>query len=223
VPDSPRRSIVDSSVVGAQRFTIHFWTRQAPDLRLTRQQTVKMGILRSLGIQAVVLIMYLILARRGRIEPKQHALNFGIWFIMSCGGRILGALGPGLVNIFGILFFVVMARLYWLFFERSRNTSIRNPDETCSLGVFMGSGKSMSTCRFQGIGLMHCIGGHTAEMKALVTTLDFNRYTPRTYVYCHGDEMSLRTITEIEATQPTASSSHLSVSLVSVATVEGDT
>jgi beta-1,4-N-acetylglucosaminyltransferase len=42
------------------------------------------------------------------------------------------------------------------------------------------------------------IGGHTAEMKALVSSLDFERYTPRTYVYCHGDEMSLRIISELE-------------------------
>lgn len=223
MPDSPHRSIVDSWVVFVQHLTLHSWTPQARDPRLTGYQTIKMGISRSLGIQAVFLIMYLILARRGRIEPKQHALNFGIWFMMSCGGRILGALGPGLVNIFGILFFVVMARLYWLFSERSRNTSVRNPDETCSLGVFMGSGKSMSTCRFQGIGSLHCIGGHTAEMKALMTTLDFNRYTPRTYVCCHGDEMSLRTITDIEATEPTAFSSDSPVSLVSVATSEGGT
>ena len=43
------------------------------------------------------------------------------------------------------------------------------------------------------------IGGHTAEMKALVSSLDFERYTPRTYVYCHGDEMSVRIISELEA------------------------
>jgi beta-1,4-N-acetylglucosaminyltransferase len=42
------------------------------------------------------------------------------------------------------------------------------------------------------------LGGHTAEMKALVSSLDFERYTPRTYVYCHGDEMSLRVISELE-------------------------
>jgi beta-1,4-N-acetylglucosaminyltransferase len=41
-------------------------------------------------------------------------------------------------------------------------------------------------------------GGHTAEMKSLVSSLNFERYTPRTYVYCHGDEMSVRVITELE-------------------------
>jgi len=43
------------------------------------------------------------------------------------------------------------------------------------------------------------IGGHTAEMKALISSLDFERYTPRIYVYCHGDEMSLRIISELES------------------------
>ena len=43
------------------------------------------------------------------------------------------------------------------------------------------------------------IGGHTAEMKALISSLNFERYTPRTYVYCHGDEMSLRIISELES------------------------
>ena len=43
------------------------------------------------------------------------------------------------------------------------------------------------------------IGGHTAEMKALVSSLDFQRYTPRTYVYCYGDEMSVRIISELES------------------------
>jgi beta-1,4-N-acetylglucosaminyltransferase len=42
-------------------------------------------------------------------------------------------------------------------------------------------------------------GGHTAEMKTLLSSLDFQRYSPRNYVHCHGDEMSLRVINEIEA------------------------
>jgi beta-1,4-N-acetylglucosaminyltransferase len=48
------------------------------------------------------------------------------------------------------------------------------------------------------IGEANEIGGHTAEMKALISSLDFERYTPRTYVYCHGDEMSLRIVSELE-------------------------
>jgi len=60
------------------------------------------------------------------------------------------------------------------------------------------------------------IGGHTAEMKALVSSLDFERYTPRTYVYCYGDEMSSRIISELEASSdPSVCCSLVGRSLVS--------
>ncbi|TYJ56594.1 hypothetical protein B9479_002686 [Cryptococcus floricola] len=41
--------------------------------------------------------------------------------------------------------------------------------------------------------------GHTSEMKALLSSLDFERYQPRTYIYCHGDNMSLNAVAEIES------------------------
>jgi beta-1,4-N-acetylglucosaminyltransferase len=41
-------------------------------------------------------------------------------------------------------------------------------------------------------------GGHTSEMRTLLSTLDFEKYTPRVYVLCHGDEMSLRAVGAIE-------------------------
>ncbi|BEJ17399.1 hypothetical protein CspHIS471_0608000 [Cutaneotrichosporon sp. HIS471] len=56
----------------------------------------------------------------------------------------------------------------------------RKLGERVSLGVFMGS------------------GGHTAEMRQLLKSVDRRRYSPRVYVYCHGDEMSLRAVAEIE-------------------------
>ncbi|ORY28166.1 oligosaccharide biosynthesis protein Alg14 like-domain-containing protein [Naematelia encephala] len=59
----------------------------------------------------------------------------------------------------------------------------RKENETCSLGVFLGS------------------GGHTAEMIALISTLDMTRYTPRTYVHCRGDDMSLRLVSAFESRQ----------------------
>ncbi|ODO11483.1 hypothetical protein I350_00263 [Cryptococcus amylolentus CBS 6273] len=36
-------------------------------------------------------------------------------------------------------------------------------------------------------------------MKALLSSLDFERYQPRTYIYCHGDNMSLNAVAEIES------------------------
>ncbi|CAK9784932.1 Alg14-domain-containing protein [Cutaneotrichosporon oleaginosum] len=56
----------------------------------------------------------------------------------------------------------------------------RKLGERVSLGVFLGS------------------GGHTAEMRALMQGVDRRRYSPRVYVYCHGDEMSLRAVADIE-------------------------
>ncbi|KAL1408979.1 UDP-N-acetylglucosamine transferase subunit [Vanrija albida] len=48
------------------------------------------------------------------------------------------------------------------------------------LGVFLGS------------------GGHTGEMRALLSALDAAHYTPRVYVYGAGDGMSLRAVAEVE-------------------------
>lgn len=112
------------------------------NLQIYPENITKMVNTQSLGIQVVILIMYLIIARRGQIGPKQHALNFGVWLAMSFGTRILEAIDMRLVNVFGVVFMGVMARLYWLFGDRSRNTTVRSQDETCSLGVFMGSGLS---------------------------------------------------------------------------------
>ena len=107
------------------------------------QYCSRMVTLQGAGIQAVILVMYLILARRGQIGPKQHALNFGVWLMMSFGTRILAMVDIRLVNLLGLAFMGTMARMYWLYFERSRNTTLREGNETCSLGVFMGSGRSL--------------------------------------------------------------------------------
>lgn len=56
----------------------------------------------------------------------------------------------------------------------------RDPRPTRSLAVFLGS------------------GGHTAEMRALLKSVDKHKFTRRTYVYCLGDELSLRVVAEVE-------------------------
>ncbi|OCF39095.1 UDP-N-acetylglucosamine transferase subunit ALG14 [Kwoniella heveanensis CBS 569] len=43
-------------------------------------------------------------------------------------------------------------------------------------------------------------------MRTLLSTLPFERYTPRTYVYCHGDEMSLKAIALLESEKGTLTS-----------------
>ncbi|WRT70409.1 uncharacterized protein IL334_007407 [Kwoniella shivajii] len=92
-----------------------------------------------------------------------------------------------LVTIFcGIATSVIFLalRIYTILPSRSKSghRSVKqNPNSTCSIAVFLGS------------------GGHTSEMRSLVSTLPFERYQPRTYIYCHGDEMSLRSISNLES------------------------
>nr|XP_031858953.1 uncharacterized protein CI109_005621 [Kwoniella shandongensis]KAA5526025.1 hypothetical protein CI109_005621 [Kwoniella shandongensis] len=70
--------------------------------------------------------------------------------------------------------------------EKTTNAPKRKPSSKCSIAIFLGS------------------GGHTSEMQTLLSTLDFERYTPRTYIYCHGDEMSLRAIAKLESDKGTS-------------------
>jgi len=149
-----------------------------------------------------------ILARRSKFTWKQTAGALSQYFFFGAVS-LLG--GQKAITVIGFVYVIVIARMYWLLGDRWKNEHIRNPNDKCSLGVFMGSGK----LPFEGFDSQsEKVGGHTAEMKALVSSLDFERYTSRTYVYCHGDEMSIRTIAELE------SSSDPSVSLQSLYSVQ---
>lgn len=90
----------------------------------------------------------------------------------------------------------------------------RKSGETCSLGIFMGSGASLSlplpayarSGEPRAGSELRGAGGHTAEMMALLSTLPLERYTPRTYVYCHGDALSPRLVDAFEQEQSHARS-----------------
>ncbi|KAH8118986.1 glycosyltransferase family 1 protein [Phellopilus nigrolimitatus] len=56
----------------------------------------------------------------------------------------------------------------------------KNASDTCSLAVFLGS------------------GGHTSEALALISTLDFIRYSPRKYIVSEGDSLSAQKVAELE-------------------------
>lgn len=148
---------------------------------------------------------YCVLARRARYTWKQNACMLSIGLIY---GKFLEAIynveSAVLRHILVVVFFGCLARLYLLLGNRRRNERKRNSTDRCSLGVFMGSGMSIQDGQVRTSA--DSIGGHTAEMKALISSLDFNRYTPRTYVYCHGDEISLRIVSELETS---SSSVHL--------------
>lgn len=94
--------------------------------------------------QLAMLAGYCILSRRGKISLGQHLLNLAVWITFAYGTRILraidGRLVPGLVFCFS----GSLGRMIWLFSERTRNTTVRPSTDTCSLGVFMGSGERAS-------------------------------------------------------------------------------
>ncbi|KAJ7901898.1 oligosaccharide biosynthesis protein Alg14-like protein, partial [Mycena olivaceomarginata] len=48
------------------------------------------------------------------------------------------------------------------------------------------------------------LGGHTSEALALISALDFNRYSPRTYVISEGDSFSAQKARELESSKETS-------------------
>ena len=74
----------------------------------------------------------------------------------------------------------------------------RTTSDTCSLAVFLGSGVPYAA---EGpVDKLHHerAGGHTTEALALVSALDFARYTPRTYIISYGDALSAQKARELE-------------------------
>ena len=51
-------------------------------------------------------------------------------------------------------------------------------------------------------------GGHTAEMCTLLSSIPFDRYSSRTYIYCPGDEHSLRLVRELEGRKSGSLTAH---------------
>lgn len=78
------------------------------------------------------------------------------------------------------LLLTVVALCVRLYLVLPRGDVRPSAKKTASLAVFLGS------------------GGHTAEMRTLLKSVDKERYTPRIYVYGAGDDMSLRAVAEIE-------------------------
>lgn len=101
---------------------------------------------------------------------------------------------PNLWRITAFILLCALARLVWLIFQ-SRGTKNRHvprhrqASDTCSLAVFLGS------------------GGHTSEALSLLSSLDFNRYTPRKYVVSEGDILSAEKAVSLETSKATSASS----------------
>lgn len=84
----------------------------------------------------------------------------------------------GLLALFGAC---LMRLWYVLPCKRHCPRHLRRPSESCSLAVFLGS------------------GGHTSEAIALLSALDFARYSPRTYYLSEGDTLSMRKAAALES------------------------
>ncbi|EIM83096.1 glycosyltransferase family 1 protein [Stereum hirsutum FP-91666 SS1] len=86
-----------------------------------------------------------------------------------------------LILIILVALVVICTRLY----IACKAQPIRRPrtTNTCSLAVFLGS------------------GGHTTESLTLLGSLDFSRYTPRTYIVSQGDLLSVQKAIALEASK----------------------
>lgn len=89
----------------------------------------------------------------------------------------------------------VVLRLYSLLPKgKIYKARVRPGTQSCSLAVFLGS------------------GGHTSEALTLVSSLDFTRYFPRTYIVSEGDILSARKAAALERVKAAVSPPYSRVS-----------
>ena len=91
-------------------------------------------------------------------------------------------------------------RFFYVFrFGGGHRKPKRATSDTCGLAVFLGSGMKRGVAKCQVDKHYHGrAGGHTTEALALVSALDFARYTPRTYIISGGDTLSAEKAREME-------------------------
>ncbi|PFH51527.1 glycosyltransferase family 1 protein [Amanita thiersii Skay4041] len=87
-----------------------------------------------------------------------------------------------LAAFLALILLLVSWRIYLILpSNRPPTPEIRQKRETCSLAIFLGS------------------GGHTTEALKLLSALDFQRYSPRTYIISEGDHLSAQKVIQLEA------------------------
>jgi len=79
-----------------------------------------------------------------------------------------------------VLLLLLIATRIYLVFKAKKGNRKRHGSERCSVSVFLGS------------------GGHTTEAITLVSSLDFERYSPRTYIIGEGDVLSAQKAVKLE-------------------------
>ncbi|TFK44753.1 glycosyltransferase family 1 protein [Crucibulum laeve] len=91
-----------------------------------------------------------------------------------------------MIATFTVVVFLLAAFRLYIILPLSRTLKPRTASHSIStrrLAIFLGS------------------GGHTAEALALLSTLDFSRYTPRTYIISEGDILSSQKAVALEASR----------------------
>ena len=107
---------------------------------------------------------------------------------------------PAWLLVVVALTFTTFARICVVFVFRKGSVSHRrNHKGTCHLAVFLGSGKSFTHPPAPTLRL--CLGGHSSEALTLISSLDFSRYTPRTYLVSEGDSLSATKAIALERLQ----------------------
>jgi hypothetical protein len=91
-------------------------------------------------------------------------------------------------------------RLYCILPRDGRVALVSPRRKRCSIAIFLGSGRLLfstkTTIDFT-VKIMY-IGGHTSEALKLVSSLDFDRYFPRTYIVSDGDTLSANKARSLE-------------------------
>jgi hypothetical protein len=104
----------------------------------------------------------------------------------------------------------IIARICVIIVFRKDSVSRRRDHKgTCHLAVFLGSGKPFTPPPAPALRLYP--GGHSSEALTLVSTLDFSRYTPRTYLVSEGDSLSATKATALERLKAASEPSLVSV------------
>ena len=101
--------------------------------------------------------------------------------------------------VFAILTAIIGLRFYHVLkSSNEKRRPGRKAGDTCTFAVFLGSGVLSLSYSYPCFFSYSYSGGHTSEALALVSSLDFTRYTPRKYIISEGDTLSARKAEELE-------------------------
>lgn len=94
------------------------------------------------------------------------------------------AIFTGVTSLLAYRIFVVLHT------SKKQTPMRRDPGDTCSLSVFLGSGMTCHPPQSSQTKTLVRLGGHTTEALALLSEINFARYRPRIYIIGEGDFLS---------------------------------